>query len=175
MNYLLHAAAVAGLAATTSIAHADAGHGNSAAIGQEGDVSNIDRVIAVSMDEMRFDPETIDVGKGETIRFVVSNDGRMIHEFNIGTDEMWRGHEAEMRKMMQNGMMTGRVLKHDKMREAGMMHDDANSVLLEPGETAEIVWTFSGSAEIGFACNVPGHRQAGMVGEFDSSAKVAAN
>ncbi|RKF12307.1 copper-binding protein [Roseovarius spongiae] len=175
MNYLLHATAIAGLAAATSIAHADAGHGNNADIGQEGDVSNIDRVVEVSMDEMRFDPETVDVEKGETVRFVVSNDGRMVHEFNIGTDQMWEGHETEMRRMMQRGMMTGRALNHDKMREAGMMHDDANSALLEPGETAEIVWTFSGSAKIGFACNVPGHRQAGMVGEFVSSAKVATN
>jgi len=127
------------------------------------------------MDEMRFVPSTIDVEKDETVRFVVSNDGQMIHEFNIGTDEMWRGHEAEMRKMMQRGMMTGRALNHDKMREAGKMHDDANSVLLEPGETAEIVWTFSGSADVGFACNVPGHRQAGMAGEFDISDKVASN
>lgn len=174
MHRLLHAAAVAGFAATTSIAHASPGHGDNTDIGQEGHVSNIDRVIEVSMDEMKFDPADIDVEKGETIKFVVRNDGRMIHEFNIGTDKMWRGHEAEMRKMMQSGMMTGRVLKHDKMRAAGMMHDDANSVLLEPGETAEIVWTFSGSAEIGFACNVPGRRQAGMVGTFVSSDNVAA-
>lgn len=175
MNYLLRAAAVAGLAVTTSIAYADAGHGNSADIGQEGDVTNIDRVINISMDEMRFDPATIDVEKGETIRFVISNDGRMVHEFNIGTDQMWSNHEAEMRKMMQRGMMTGRALNHDRMREAGTMHDDANSVLLEPGETAEMVWTFSGSAEIGFACNVPGHRQAGMVGVFDISDKAASH
>lgn len=175
MNYLLHAAAVAGLAATTSIAHADAGHGDKVDIGKSGDASSIDRVVEVSMDEMKFDPADIDVEKGETVKFVVSNDGRMIHEFNIGTDKMWRGHEAEMRKMMQSGMMTGRTLKHDKMREAGMMHDDANSVLLEPGETAEIVWTFSGGADTGFACNLPGHRQAGMVGKFVASAKVAAH
>ncbi|SFQ25513.1 hypothetical protein SAMN04488047_1723, partial [Tranquillimonas alkanivorans] len=30
-----------------------------------------------------------------------------------------------------------------------------------------IVWTFPDGGTVGFACNVPGHREAGMVGEFD--------
>ena len=60
-------------------------------------------------------------------------------------------------------MMTVRELRHDRMLEAGMMHVDANARLLEPGETSEIVWTFSGDQdELIIACNVPGHRQAGM-------------
>jgi len=51
------------------------------------------------------------------------------------------------------------------MEAAGMMHDDPNSVLLEPGKTGEVIWTFSEVTEVGFACNVPGHRNAGMVGK----------
>ncbi len=47
-----------------------------------------------------------------------------------------------------------------------MMHDDANSVLLEPGQTARVTWTFGEKSEPGFACNVPGHRAAGMVGDI---------
>lgn len=157
---------VAAALALPSLAFADAGHGDSENIGQAGDISQIDRTIEVSMDEMKYSPESITVEKGETVKFVVSNDGRLIHEFNIGTDEMWRGHGSEMRKMLKNGMMTMRSLNHEKMQQAGMMHDDANSVLLEPGQTAEMIWTFSNSAEIGFACNVPGHREAGMVGSI---------
>ena len=42
---------------------------------------------------------------------------------------------------------------------------DPNSVLLEPGKTGEVIWTFSEATEVGFACNVPGHRNAGMVGK----------
>ncbi len=48
-----------------------------------------------------------------------------------------------------------------------MKHDDPNSVLLEPGKTAEIVWTFNETTSLEFACNVPGHYQAGMVGDLD--------
>jgi uncharacterized cupredoxin-like copper-binding protein len=46
-----------------------------------------------------------------------------------------------------------------------MKHDDPNSVLLEPGKSAEVIWTFPKKAELEFACNVPGHYESGMVGK----------
>jgi len=146
-------------------AMASPGHGGESAIGEAGDAANVDRVIEVGMDEMKFDPESISVKEGETIKFVVSNDGNIIHEFNLGTSETWKGHKGEMIDMLQNGMMTMKKVNHDKMMKAGMMHDDPNSVLLEPGETAEVIWTFTEATEMGFACNVPGHLEAGMVGD----------
>lgn len=161
--------AALGLFATTTLALAGGSHGGGHGpdIGSAGDPAEVDREIAVSMDEMDYAPESIEVKSGETVRFVVTNDGRMVHEFNIGTDAMWDAHRDEMQEMMQAGVMTARDLRHEKMEEMGMMHDDANSVLLGPGESAEIVWTFPDGGTVGFACNVPGHREAGMVGEFD--------
>lgn len=155
-----------GLIATAGIALATPGHGDKPDIGQAGDVSMIDRVIEVEMTEMKYDPAEIEIEKGETVKFVVTNEGRAVHEFNLGTEAMWDDHKGEMREMMKKGLMTMRELRHDKMMEAGMMHDDPNSVLLEPGETAEVIWTFSGEEPVGFACNVPGHREAGMAGAF---------
>lgn len=145
-------------------AMAGAGHGSS--IGKAGDPANVDRVIEVSMDEMKYDPETITVAEGETIKFVVRNDGKLVHEFNLGTKETWGGHKGEMQKMMKSGMMTMNKLDHAKMMEGGMMHNDPNAALLEPGQTAELVWTFDEATEMGFACNVPGHLEGGMVGEI---------
>jgi uncharacterized cupredoxin-like copper-binding protein len=49
------------------------------------------------------------------------------------------------------------------------MHEEANSVLLEPGKTGEIVWTFPSHAKLQFACNIPGHYQSGMQGEIKLS------
>lgn len=149
---------------TASIAVASPGHGDG--IGEPGDAAKADRTITIEMDEMKYSPETIEVEPGETIRFEVVNVGRVVHEFNIGTSETWNGHRGEMRTMMRKGMMTMRNINHDRMIEAGMMHDDANSVLLEPGDTGDVIWTFPEGGEIGFACNVPGHREAGMVGDF---------
>ena len=159
-------------ALTTSAAFAGAGHddghgdGHAAMMGQPGDPAKADRVVEVSMTEMAFDPSNIEIMEGETITFVVSNDGEIVHEFNLGTEKMWQGHLDEMMKMMDTGMMTVDKIDHDKMMQAGMMHDDANSVLLEPGQKAKVTWTFGEKTELGFACNVPGHRESGMVGEI---------
>ncbi len=152
-------------ALTASVALADAGHNSS--IGKPGTTAQTDRTITVEMDEMKYSPETIKVQPGETIRFEVVNVGTVVHEFNIGKSKTWDGHSGEMMTMMQEGMMTATTLNHDKMMKGGMMHDDANSILLEPGDTGEVVWTFPEGGEIGFACNVPGHREAGMQGDFE--------
>ena len=43
------------------------------------------------------------------------------------------------------------------------------------GKKGEIVWTFNRAGEFDFACLIPGHYQAGMVGTIRVSAsKVAA-
>ena len=47
-----------------------------------------------------------------------------------------------------------------------MKHDDPNSVLVEPGKTKDLVWTFTQAADLEFTCNIPGHYESGMVGNF---------
>jgi uncharacterized cupredoxin-like copper-binding protein len=146
-----------------SAAFADPEHADSPNIGQAGDVTHIDQVIEVDMGEMYFTPSEYTFERGETVKFLLTNSGRAVHEFAIGTEDMQNAHEQEMRVMLREGMMTTRVLRHDRMLEAGMMHVDANARLLAPEETAELVWTFSGEQdELIIACNVPGHRAAGM-------------
>ena len=67
--------------------------------------------------------------------------------------------------MMEHGVLEPDRINHDKMKMGGMMHKDPNSVLLEPGKSAEIIWTFpKAKTKLEFACNVPGHYEAGMVG-----------
>jgi len=150
-------------AASTALADPD--HADAPNIGQAGDVTHVDQVIEVDMGEMYFDPTNFTFEKGETVKFLLTNSGRAVHEFAIGTEDMQNAHEQEMRVMLREGMMTPRVLRHDRMLEAGMMHVDANARLLAPKETAELVWTFSGEQdELVIACNVPGHRAAGMEG-----------
>ena len=166
MNLKIALAAL-GFVSAASMALADVGHEHGQVTGKPSQASEVDRQIELSMDEMDFDPDEIEVAPGETIRFVVSNDGNAVHEFNIGTPEAWDAHSSEMLAMMREGVMTARKIRHEKMQEKGMMHDDPSSVLLEPGQTAELIWTFpEDSSMLGFACNVPGHRAGGMVGDF---------
>ena len=147
------------------------GHGDASAFGQPGTAAEADRTIEVVMVDNYFEPERLAVRAGETVRFVIRNDGEFLHEFNLGTAAMHAAHQQEMATMMEHGMLTPTGLDHDRMQMdhgAGTMdHNDPNSVLVEPGKTAELVWTFTAATDLEFACNVPGHYEAGMVGEIE--------
>ncbi|VVP19549.1 plastocyanin/azurin family copper-binding protein [Pseudomonas fluorescens] len=146
--------------------------------GQPAAASKATRSIEVVMGDMSFEPKAIKVEAGETVRFVLMNKGQLLHEFNLGDAAMHASHQKEMLQMQQSGMLTPTAMKemsHDMagMDHAamghGMKHDDPNSVLVEPGKTAELTWTFSKATGLEFACNIPGHYQAGMVGKLTVS------
>ena len=49
-----------------------------------------------------------------------------------------------------------------------MSHSHSNSVLLEPNQSAELIWKFNTNADLEAACNVPGHYEAGMIAKINS-------
>ncbi|MDG4552900.1 MAG: plastocyanin/azurin family copper-binding protein [Candidatus Competibacter sp.] len=149
---------------------ADAGHAD---IGKPGKASATQRTVEIVLGEMYFKPEALNVKAGETVRFVVKNEGQLLHEFNIGTMDMHAHHREEMAMMMEHGMLTPTGINpekmnmdHGQMGMGHMKHDDPNSVLIEPGKTMELVWTFPKSGVLQVACNIPGHSEAGMVGQI---------
>ena len=117
--------------------------------GQQGDPKKVTRTIRVGMnDKMRFDPENIVVKKGETIRFVVANKGAVLHEMVLGTSQALKEHAELMKK------------------HPGMEHDEPSMTHVKPGATGDIVWQFTKAGEFQFACLIPGHFEAGMVGKL---------
>lgn len=147
MNKLFGAAAAAALVFVAPAVFADPGHMH--AIGKPGDAKGITRTIEVVMnDEMRYAPASIQVKRNETIRFIVKNAGQIKHEMVLGTDKDLKAHAAVMQK-------------HPEME-----HDDPNAVAVEPGKTGELIWTFTRAGSFKFACLVPGHFEAGMVGKL---------
>lgn len=130
---------------------ADAGraHEETFAFGRPGDPDKADRTVHLNaLDTMRYDKNRLTVRAGETVRFVVTNSGKIRHELIIGDRAEQHEHEQEMQRM--RGMV---------------MHDDANGVSLAPGETKSIVWRFDGPGTVQLACHEPGHYAAGMVAE----------
>ena len=116
--------------------------------GRPGKADQVQRTIEVkALDTMRYDPQTFTVKAGETIRFVVTNVGRLKHEFIIGDPAEQRAHAEMMRKM------------------PGMEHEDPNALNLEPGETKTLIWQFGQAGVVEVACHVPGHYEAGMVAQ----------
>ncbi len=105
------------------------------------------RTILVRMrDTMRFEPDRLDVKRGETVRIDIRNDGQMLHELVIGTPKELEDHATLMLKF------------------PGMEHDEPYMAHVGPGKSGQIVWHFNRAGTFGFACLIAGHYQAGMKG-----------
>ncbi len=119
------------------------------AAGEPGDPAKVARTVAVTMlDTMRFEPATIEVKRGETIRLALANPGAVRHELVLGTPDDLRKHA-------------------DAMREApAMKHDEPNGAEVDPGKKGELVWRFTRAGTFEYACLQPGHYEAGMRGKI---------
>ena len=140
-------------------------------IGEKGKLSEVDRVIEVKMYDNFYEPNEIEIKKGETIKFKVYNFGELVHEFNIATKEMHLKHQPEMVKLVENEILLADKIDKKKMKEMAkkdqsMSHSHANSVLLEPKEDGEIIWKFNTRAKLEAACNIPGHYETGMIAKI---------
>lgn len=146
------------LAASFAYAHGDAhrtakpfnaAEAEQKAFGIAGDPGKADRTIRLSMsDKMRFSPQVIEVTQGETVKFVVSNKGKLLHEMVLGTPAELQEHAALMKKF------------------PGMEHDEPHMVHVKPGKSEQLAWTFNRPGEFDFACLIAGHFDAGMAGKI---------
>jgi len=126
----------------------DAGKVEDMTFGREGDPAKATRTIRVDMsDAMRFTPADITVERGETVKLVATNKGQVLHEMVLGTSEELTKHAEMMKKF------------------PGMEHDAPHMAHVKPGKSGEIVWQFTKAGEFRFACLIPGHFEAGMVGK----------
>lgn len=137
--------------------HAGGHDAQEPAIGKPGVRSRVTRTVKVDMtDSMRFNAASLAVKQGQTIRFVVRNSGKLKHEMVLGTEKDLREHAELM------------------MKNPEMEHADANMVTVAPGKTGEIIWQFTKSGKVDFACLQPGHYNAGMKGIVNVAADQTA-
>lgn len=139
-------------------AHGDAKHDKKPAkpisteekmFGREGDPKKAVRTVNVDMsDKLRFTPASLTIKQGETVKFVVKNSGKLMHEMVLGTMQELKEHAA----MMQ---------KHPTME-----HEEPYMAHVAPGKTETMVWQFTKTGEFYFGCLVPGHFEGGMVGKL---------
>ena len=140
-------------------------------IGSKGDPKDVTRVIEVKMYDNYYEPSSIKVKKGETVKIIVKNLGELVHEYNIATKEMHIKHQPEMARLIEHDILLGDSIDNAKMKEMSkkdhsLGHKHANSVMLEPNKTGEIIWKFSKDIALEMACNIPGHYESGMVGSI---------
>ena len=116
--------------------------------GRAADPRKAARTIHIEMsDTMRFSPGELEVRQNESVRFVVRNGGRQMHEMVLGTMEDLKQHAELMRK------------------HGGMEHDDDGMAHVAPGKTGEFGWQFTRPGTYYFGCLIPGHFEAGMIGK----------
>ena len=147
--------------------------GSMSMIGEKGNPSEVSRTIQVKMYDNYYEPSEFNIKKNETIKFVVYNYGELVHEFNIATKKMHLKHQPEMMRMVENEILLVDRIDRKKMKEMSkkdhsMSHSHSNSVLLEPNQSAELIWKFSTDASLEAACNVPGHYDVGMIAKINS-------
>ena len=138
------------------------------AFGSGGDPAAATRTIEIVMKDNYFEPEAIEVQADQTIRFALTNEGELLHQFTLGPVDFHLQQQEEMAMMAEHGMLTESGIDPSMggMDHGGMAmtHEGSNTVLVAPGETAELTWRFAEPAELEFACNLPGHYEAGMAG-----------
>lgn len=128
--------------------HHGAGQAHAGAVGQPGKAENVTRTMQVDMsDTMRFTPSRIQVKRGETVRFIVKNSGKIKHEMVLGSMKELKEHAEMMSKMPE------------------MEHAEENMVSADPGKSGELIWHFNRAGNVDFACLAPGHFEAGMKGK----------
>ncbi len=149
--------------AGAALAHGDAGHNKAVAVKKEqkewgiaGEAKAVKRTIKLRMsDTMRFTPDHFDVRLGETVKIVVINGGKMLHEFVLGTKKELDEHAALMIKF------------------PAMEHDEPYMAHVPAGKTGQIIWNFNRAGDFDFACLIAGHYQAGMAGGVKVALAVA--
>ena len=143
--------------ATASFSHENTPHKakNSAVVKEQkdwgiaGDAKSAVRTVTLRMgDNMRFTPDVVSVKQGETVRFVVKNQGKQLHEMVIGTKKELDAHAALMLKFPT------------------MEHDEPYMAHVAAGKSQNLIWTFNRAGDFEFACLIAGHYQAGMVGKI---------
>jgi uncharacterized cupredoxin-like copper-binding protein len=150
-------AAILAAAAGNAMAHGETPHAGKGIdyskaeltpFGRAADPKKAKRTVRVEMsDQMRFHPAEITVKRGEVVRFVPVNKGQVMHEMVLGTMDELKKHAELMKK------------------NPGMEHDEPHMAHVPPGKQGEMGWQFTRAGEFFFACLIPGHFEAGMVGK----------
>jgi uncharacterized cupredoxin-like copper-binding protein len=101
-------------------------------------------VVPVTLtDAFAIDPGRISVPTGKPIVFVVTNRGRLDHEFFVGDEQA-----QEAREQALAGSPIGR--------------DEPTGIALRGGQTRELTLTFAAATPLIAGCHIPGHYPGGM-------------
>ncbi|MEH0759457.1 copper-binding protein [Vibrio sp. 16] len=117
------------------------------AVGMPAKGAKPDKVVHVILtDDMKINfKKDVKIEPNDVVQFVVMNVGKIDHEFSIGSAQEQLKHREMMKNMGSHA------------------HDSGSTVTVKPGKAKQLLWHFHGDNNVEFACNIPGHAEAGMV------------
>jgi uncharacterized cupredoxin-like copper-binding protein len=102
------------------------------------------RTVEITMHHTHFEPSSIEVRPGTTVRFVLRNSDPIDHEFIVGDEAVQQRHRV------------GHEQRHD-----GSVPGE---ISVPSGTVATTTFQFDSAGTIAYACHLPGHEAYGMVG-----------
>lgn len=106
------------------------------------------RTVEVTMRDIAFEPSEIAVERGETVRFVFENEGKLVHDAFFGDAAEQDDHEKEVREAEASG------------EGGGHGHGDGGEdkgLIVDPGKKGELTQRFEEAGELFIGCHEPGH------------------
>ncbi len=129
------------------------------------------RIVKISMSEMAFDPSSFTFHVGETVTLRFTNNGTVTHEAVVGDEGRQKQHEdaalanptgatgATGTGMTSTGVTgvgqsssTSIAQLRRSLAHPGM--NDPNAVMVEPGQSKDIVYSFAKPAKLIIGCHV---------------------
>jgi uncharacterized cupredoxin-like copper-binding protein len=102
------------------------------------------RTVHVDMRDNAYSPDHLAIRRGETVRFVFRNTGKVPHDAVLGDEQAQTDHEMEM----SSG--------------SAMHHGGGDAVTADPGKAATLTHTFGSGGDLLIGCHELGHYAAGM-------------
>jgi uncharacterized cupredoxin-like copper-binding protein len=126
--------------------------------------------VAVRMVDNDFDPSALSVEQGDTVSFRFANQGSVLHDAFVGTPDEQAQREADIAGALTSTSTSttadtsGRPSTGDGSDEpSGGDGDGTNhDVVVPPGETGELTYTFDQPGVYEIGCHQPGHYATGM-------------
>ena len=126
-------------------------------LGQAADPASATRIVEIKAgNDLRFQPDNVQVKVGETVTFHLVNTATVEHDFTLGDEHEQDQHEQEMQHMTSGGDMH-------------VMGDSANAIHIAPGATKDLTWKFTKAGTTLYGCHEPGHFASGMKGTITVS------
>ena len=123
--------------------------------------------IVMKATEWRFEPASVHVTAGQPVQLVLKNEGKIPHDvavLGLGAethDQMMAAGSADQHGAPAAEGDGGHMAMADHDAAGAMVHANA-----DPGSAGAIEFTPAAPGRYQFICTIPGHEEAGMVGEL---------